>query len=108
MKIWVHRMTIDGETKFITNADFKPMYDANGYKIPAQYQWTPFKVEVPDEYEPTQDEDGRVTLEDLTGQRVDLATVLDISNETGGPVLKFEGSEDGVPDYYDVLKEAER
>lgn len=108
MKLWVHRLTIDGETKFLTNADFRPMYDANGCKIPAQYQWTPFKVIVPDEYEPTEMDDGRVTLEDLTGRRVDLASVLDISGEGGGPILKFKGSEDGLPDCFVVLEEADR
>ena len=108
MKLWVHRLTIDGETKFITNADFKPMYDVNGCKIPSQYQWTPFKIVIPDEYEPTQDEDGRVTIEDLTGQRVDLASVLDISGEGGRPILKFNGSEDGLPDCFVVLEEADR
>lgn len=108
MKLWVHRLTIDGETKFITNADFRPMYDANGCKIPSQMKWTPFKVVLPDEYEPTEMDDGRVTLEDLTGQRVDLASVLDISKETGGPVLKFERSDDTLPPCFVDLAEADR
>ena len=97
MKLWVHRLTIDGETTFLTNADFRPMYDANGCK-----------VVLPDEYEPTETDDGRVTLEDLTGQRVDLASVLDISKETGGPVLKFERSDDTLPPCFVDLAEADR
>lgn len=108
MKIWVHRLKIDGVTKFLTNDDFRPIYDANGCKIPSQMQWTPFKVILPDEYEPAIMGDGRVTLEDLTGSRVDLSSVLDISAETGGPILKFNGSEDGLPDCFVVLEEADR
>ena len=108
MKVWVHRLTIDGETKLLTNADFRPIYDANGCKMPAQYQWTPIKIVLPDEYEPTLHDDGRVTIEDLTGTRVDLASVLDISGENGGPVLKFEGSDGGLPDCYVILEDADR
>lgn len=108
MKIWVHKLTVDGKATFLTNADFRPMYDANGCKIPSQYQWTPFKVVLPDEYEPTEMDGGRVTLEDLTGKRVDLSSVLDISAETGGPVLRFKSSDGSMPDCFAELAEADR
>ena len=89
MKIWVHKLTMDGGEKFITNADFRPMYDANGCKMPSEMKWVPFKVILPDTYDPQTDEDGCVTINNPDGERVSLRSVLDISKETGGPVLKF-------------------
>ena len=107
MNIWVHKLTVDGVEKFITNGDFKPMYDANGCKMPSEMRWVPFKVELPEEYKPEVDTDGYVTIENLEGERVALGSVLDISKETGGPILSFKGMKD-LPDCVRWLAEAAR
>ena len=101
MNTWVHRLKIDGVVKCLCNADFRPIYDANGCKMPSQMEWTPIKVVIPETYVPMQDEDGWVTIEDLGGERVSLASVLDIYPETGAPMLKLSS---GIR----VLAEAER
>ena len=101
MNTWVHRLKIDGVVKCLCNADFRPMYDANGYKMPSQMEWTPIKVVIPETYVPLQDEDGWITIETPDGERVSLASVLDIYPGTGAPMLKL-GS--GIR----VLAEAER
>ena len=108
MNIWVHRLKIDGKRKFLCNADFSIIYNQHNMHLPEKLEWVPFKVKLPDEYEPTKHKDGRVTLEDLTGVRVDLATVLDISLETGGPRLKFNGPADGMPECYVDLEDVDR
>ena len=46
--------------------------------------------------------------EDLTGKRVDLSSVLDISAETGGPILRFKSSDGSMPDCFVELTEADR
>ena len=89
MNTWVHRLKIDGVVKCLCNADFRPMYDANGCKMPSQMEWTPIKVVIPETYVPLQDEDGQITIETLDGERVSLASVLDIYQETGAPALRL-------------------
>ena len=95
MKVWVHKLTVGGKTRYFENAAFGDMYAKNSYKMPKENEWVPMKVAIPDEYKPQEEEDGRITIEDLEGKRVDFSDVLDISPEDDGPIMKMHDAEFG-------------
>lgn len=106
MKTWVHRIEKDGGFQFLTNAEFAKRFHSGEYKSKSD-GWLPFKVDIPDAWEPMELEDGTVTLNDCPESPSDRVKLMDIlvADGTGRPclVLKRHGEQDELKPLDEVL-----
>lgn len=96
MKTWVHRFAYEEGYDFVTNSEFLDGVNNGTYKE-KKVSWIPYKVEIPDIWEPIELEDGSITLKSPmdASERVKLMDIL-VSDSEGRPCLLL--SQDRGPD----------
>lgn len=93
MKTWVHRIEKNGGFQFLTNVEFAKRFHSGEYKSKGD-GWLPFKVELPDAWEPMELDDGTVTVKSPidASERVGLMDIL-VSDRIGKPCLQLNDGE---------------